>query len=115
MAIALKEALAHPADEIIRDGTIQRFEYSYELSMKFLKRVLEVIFADTVDTLAYRDLLRTAAERGLITDVKQWFLYRDARNKTSHTYDGKVAAEVFRVIPSFLPDAQALLAKLKGL
>jgi len=115
LEIALKQAQSNPDDDVVRDGAIQRFEYPYELAMKFIKRVLEVIFADAVDPLAYRDLLRTAAERGLIADVEQWFLYRDARNKTSHTYDGKVAAEVFRVIPSFLPDAKALLIRFQEL
>jgi hypothetical protein len=30
-----------PADEELRDAVIQRFEYTYELSWKMLKRILE--------------------------------------------------------------------------
>jgi 2-keto-4-pentenoate hydratase len=44
--------------------------------------------------------------------VDRWFEYRSARNKTSHTYDAGVAAEVFRSIRPFLTDAQDLLTRL---
>ena len=115
LQVAVEQSGNDLGNELKRDGAIQRFEYTYELCIKFIKRVLETVYADSVDTLAYRDLLRTAAERGLIEDVEQWFLYRDARNKTSHTYEGSVAADVYRVIPVFLPDSQKLLTKFHEL
>jgi hypothetical protein len=34
-----------PADEQIRDGLIQRFEFTYELSHKMLRRYLKAIAA----------------------------------------------------------------------
>lgn len=109
----LAEAERQPASEIIRDGVIQRFEYSHELALKFIKRVLETRHGDTVDQMAYNDVLRTAAERGYIQDVEAWFEYRKARNQTSHTYDANVAATVFASAKPFLQSARFLLQRLE--
>ena len=38
---ALMRHAATPADDLVRDGCIQRFEFTYELSYKMLKRFLE--------------------------------------------------------------------------
>lgn len=81
----LREAEAHPLHDLFRDGVIQRFEYTHELALKLLRRTLETVFGDDVDAMAYNDVLRTAAERGLIQSVENWIAYRVARNKTSHT------------------------------
>ncbi len=108
----LAEAEREPANELLRDGVIQRFEYSHKSAMKFIRRTLESVYGDPVDQMAYNDLLRTAAERGLITNVEGWFAYRIARNKTSHMYDARVAAEVYAVARPFLDDARFLLKQL---
>ncbi len=109
----LDAAKAEPANEIVRDGVIQRFEYSHELALKFIKRVLETVHGDSVDQMAYNDLLRTAAERGYIENVEQWFEYRKARNQTSHAYDAQMAALVFTSAEPFLQNAHFLLQRLE--
>jgi len=109
----LREADRHPLQEIVRDGVIQRFEYTHELALKHLKRTLETVFGDDVDRMPYNDVLRTGAERGLIRDVESWLGYRVLRNKTSHTYDSAVANEVFESVRPFLVDARDLLLKLQ--
>ena len=111
----LREAGRQPNLEVVRDGVIQRFEYTHELSLKFIRRALETGFGVAVDEMLYNDVLRTAAERGLIDDVQGWFGYRAARNKTSHTYDASVAAEVFRSAGPFLIHARLLLQRLHAL
>jgi nucleotidyltransferase substrate binding protein (TIGR01987 family) len=117
--LQLDEGLRQSADylenELLRDGVIQRFEYSHELALKSMRRALETIFGDDVDKMAYNDVLRTAAERGLIDDVERWFDYRVARNKTSHTYDAATAADVYSSIRPFLVDARELLFRLHEL
>ena len=69
-------------------GVIQNFEFVYEISTKMIKRQLELeaISPEEVDQSSFRDILRTAAEKGLIDDVEAWFRYRLMRNITSHTY-----------------------------
>jgi nucleotidyltransferase substrate binding protein (TIGR01987 family) len=109
----LESAKENPESEIIRDGVIQRFEYSHELALKFIRRVLETRHSDPVDQMAYNDVLRTAAERGYIDNVEQWFEYRKARNHTSHTYDADAAALVFASAQPFLLNARILLQHLE--
>ena len=103
-------------DEELRDACIQRFEYTFELSWKMLKRRLELDLPDaaSVDAMSYRELIRSGAERGLVTDAAAWMLYRDKRNTTSHTYNAARAAEVAAVIPAFESHAQALLVLLQS-
>lgn len=108
------KAKAQPLEEIIRDGVIQRYEYSYELCIKFIRRALETSFGETgADQMLFKELLRTAAERGLIQDPLKWFRYREERNRTAHTYDANVAAIVYAAAEQFLSDARFLLSRLE--
>ena len=101
-------------DEELRDACIQRFEYTFELSWKMLKRQIELEVGSTpeVDTYSKRGLFRVAGERGLITNVESWFDYLEKRNLTTHTYDISNAKEVYSVIGNFIKDADALLKEL---
>lgn len=104
------------SNNFIRDAAIQRFEYTYELSHKMLKRYLAITepSEEVIDQMAFPDLIRTASERGLLSNGWDiWKDYRHARNATSHTYNEKKAKEVYQVIPDFLNEANHLLAELK--
>ena len=48
LASAMLETAGHPGDLLARDGCMQRFEYSYELRVKSLRRKLQDI-ADVPD------------------------------------------------------------------
>jgi len=106
---------ALPGDEELRDACIQRFEFTFELCWKMLKRRLELDApnAAEVDALSFRGLIRAGAEQGLLAEPERWWVYRDRRNITSHTYDEAKAAEVAAVLPGFAADAQALLHALE--
>lgn len=111
----LAAAAEEPRNELLRDGVIQRFGCTYELSHKMLRRFLATTEASPEDVaaLSFPNLIRLASERGLLaSDWETWSRYRAARGTTSHTYDGAKAAEVFAVIPSFLGEAEALLAAM---
>ena len=111
---ALSRASKEPDDLEVRDACIQRFEYTYELSIKLIKRYIEqeMPLSENVDRLNYRDLLRIAFEIGLVKDVEKWFQYREARNLTSLTYDENKAQAVYDVLPEFAIQAQWLLEQL---
>lgn len=103
------------SDEQIRDGLIQRFEFSYELSHKLIKRYLEEISAnaDEIDTMSFSELIRTANEKGLLlNDWERWRVYRQMRNLTSHTYNEDTAILVVASIPDFIKECEYLLGKL---
>ncbi|WP_051146486.1 nucleotidyltransferase substrate binding protein [Novosphingobium sp. B-7] len=55
------------SDTQIRDGLIQRFEFTYDLSHKMLRRVIEAGAAnpEEVGRMTFPTLIRTAAEQGL--------------------------------------------------
>lgn len=103
------------SDDQIRDGLIQRFEFTYELSHKMLKRYLESISPspETIDQMPFADLIRLGREQGLVrSEWKAWREFRDIRNITSHTYDLKKALVVVQAIPDFLAEAQHLRDRL---
>ena len=100
-------------EDILRDSVIQRFEYTYELSWKMMKRWLEINLGSTyVDGISRKELFRYANEHHLITDPAKWFSYHEARNQTSHIYNESMAKDVFKVIGSFLNDAELLYKQL---
>ncbi len=104
------------ADEQIRDGLIRRFEFTYELSHKMLKRYLEseTPSPGMYDSMPFQDLIRSGNEMGLLLgDWPIWRTYREMRGKTSHTYDEKQALEVVAGIPAFLNDAGFLRDQLR--
>jgi nucleotidyltransferase substrate binding protein (TIGR01987 family) len=97
-------------------ATIQAFEFTYELSTKYLRRYLSLTEpnAEAVTQMSFPDLIRTASERGLLqNDWSKWIDYRAKRNITSHTYDEDKANEVMRIVPEFLDEIVYLIAKLE--
>lgn len=107
---------ANLADAQLRDGLIQRVEFTYEISHKMLKRYLEMSSPtpSAFDGMPFADLIRTANEQGLLAgDWTNWRTYRDMRSKTSHTYDENIALEVVKAIPAFLAEVQTLLKNLQ--
>ncbi len=96
-------------------GVIQNFEFVYEISFKMIKRQIEEESAspNEVDESNFRDVLRVAAEKGLVADVEPWFKYRKMRNITAHTYDHEKAQQVYQDTLIFINDARALLQALE--
>jgi len=101
--------------QFVKDACIQRFEYTYELAHKLLKRQLEAMSPNPseIDQMSFPDMIRSGAERGLLANGwDEWRRFRDARNATSHAYNEKKANEVFERIPAFRDEAAFLLARL---
>jgi nucleotidyltransferase substrate binding protein (TIGR01987 family) len=113
----LARYLSDTSDSQIRDGLIQRFEFTYDLSAKMLRRALEARAAvpEEVDRMSFPTLIRTANEQDLLRgDWSDWHAYRDMRNITSHTYDEAKAVQVVATIPKFLEEARELLRRLQA-
>ena len=103
-----------PEKVVLRDGVIQRFEFTFELSWKMLKRYLEEFGLEKVDGLNNRDLFRVGFEQGLLDDPEAWFHYLKMRNQSSHIYDAGKAAAVFASARQFQQAAQELLNRLEA-
>jgi nucleotidyltransferase substrate binding protein (TIGR01987 family) len=111
----LTQYQANVKDTLIRDGLIQRFEFTYEISHKMLKRFLEQTAAtpEEFDRMPFSDLIRSGNEAGLLAgNWMQWKKYREMRSRTSHTYDEDIAIQVVAEIPFFLDEAQYLRDQL---
>ncbi|MFO1191535.1 MAG: HI0074 family nucleotidyltransferase substrate-binding subunit [Rhodoferax sp.] len=109
--------LDDPTDAQIRDGLIQRFEFTYELSHRMLKRQLELGAAHPLefDAADFHYLIRSGNEQGLLRSAwPAWRRFRELRAKTSHTYDEAIAREVVKEIPAFLEEAAHLLGQLQS-
>ncbi len=109
---SLKKALNQPKNEFVRDAVIQRFEYSFELSWKCLKRVLKEDFG--AQEMPLKDLFRLAAKYQLLDDPSQWFKYLEARNLTAPTYNEAQAESVYTIAKMACQDFSILLKNLKN-
>jgi nucleotidyltransferase substrate binding protein (TIGR01987 family) len=105
-----------PADDQLRDGLIQRFEFTYELSHRMLRRYLRMVAPspDIYDQMPFQDLIRSGNQQGLLHgDWPVWRRYRDMRARTSNTYAAAIAAQVAQAIPDFLAEAAYLSDQLQ--
>ena len=100
----------------IRDGLIQRFEFTYELGCKTLRRYLEYTAPNPglFDQMTFQDQIRTANEQGLLLGAwPDWRGYRRLRGMTSHTYSEAIAVGVVAHIPEFLEEVTYLRDRLR--
>jgi nucleotidyltransferase substrate binding protein (TIGR01987 family) len=117
LAEGLARYRSDTGDTQIRDGLIQRFEFTYEIAHKMLKRYLESVSAnrDVFDAMPFSDLIRTGNEQGLLLgNWTDWKRYREMRSQTSHAYDEEIALGVVEGIPAFLAEGEFLLKQLQG-
>lgn len=93
-------ALGYVLDEIVREGLIQRFEYTHELAWNVMKDYIH--FQGNSEINGSRDATREAFKMQLITDGAVWMDMIGSRNRTSHTYDEDTANEIYdRVINDY--------------
>ena len=90
-------------NDLEKEGVIQRFEYTFELSWNTLKDRLEYD-GIVMESVTPRNVIRTAAATGLITDGQTWINMLDDRRNTSHRYDIKLLEAVLNNIrDDYLP------------
>jgi nucleotidyltransferase substrate binding protein (TIGR01987 family) len=110
------DAQSQDMQALLMAGVIQNFGFVYELSVKMIRRQIELgsDSPDEVDKANFRDMLRIAGEIGLISDVEAWFYYRKMRDLSAHAYDQEKARQVYQDTFTFIKDARALLAVLES-
>ncbi|MBU1122745.1 MAG: HI0074 family nucleotidyltransferase substrate-binding subunit [Candidatus Omnitrophota bacterium] len=80
---------------LVVDGTIQRFEFTFELSWKLANAILE---NNNVFARWPRMVIKEAFKFGLIKEGQGWLEMLEDRNKTSHIYDEKQALGIYERI-----------------
>lgn len=109
-SLAQFEEGLNPKNLLERDGAIQRFEFTFELSWKTLAKVLQS--DKPLEDNSVKGILREAGKQKLIDDVEKWFEFQHARNQTSHAYNDKIAVQVFSLARQFPPYVKDLISKL---
>ena len=83
-------------DEIIKEGLIQRFEYTYEIAWNVMKDF--AFYQGNSNITGSRDAIRFAFSSGLIKNGSVWMEMIVSRIKTSHTYDEAIANAIFNKV-----------------
>lgn len=82
-------------EDLLKEGLIQRFEYTHELAWKVMKDYAE--YQGYTDIRGSRDAFRKAFEMEIITD-KRWMESIADRNLTSHNYDDETAEAIYEAV-----------------
>lgn len=108
----LKEILDEPFSVIVRDATIQRFEYTFEALWKFLKEYLkerEGIICNSPKS-CFREffLLEMITEAATVNFLEM----TDDRNMTSHTYKEEVSKILYEKMRNHYVLMEKLMDKI---
>ncbi len=99
--LTLREILTESYSEIVRDATIQRFEYTFEIFWKLMKEYLYDYegFVCNSPKSCFRECLRAGimSEEQTLTCLEM----TDERNLTSHTYVEEVAESIYEKIGDY--------------
>ncbi|TDT63342.1 nucleotidyltransferase substrate binding protein [Fonticella tunisiensis] len=88
-------------NDVIIDGIIQRFEFTFELSWKLMKEYLK---HEGIEVNSPRSTIREAFSIGLIENGDKWISMLTDRNKTSHIYDEDESREIYLSIKNIYAD-----------
>lgn len=92
-------------DRLSIDATIQRFEFTFELAWKFLK---DYFSKKDIELHYPKEILQEAFAVNLIENEDLWIRMLRDRNMTSHTYDEKLADEIYKRIQNYVPELRKL-------
>lgn len=110
----LKEAAAQLGEnnsDVIRDGVIQRFEFTYELAWKTTKEYLEDI--GIMDKTSPKAVIKEAYAQKIIINEQIWLSMIKDRNTTSHMYLEKMAIDIAeRITNCYINEFDKLLEAL---
>lgn len=95
----LEEATKEKETQIVIDGVLHRFEFTFGLAWKTLKDYLEYM-GIVEKTGSPREVIKSAYAQGIIQEGEQWINMMLARNSLSHLYDEEASREIYDDIKS---------------
>ncbi len=99
---AVEYSQSNKLNKLEKQGLIQGFEYTHELSWNLLKDYLTE--QGIMGLIGSKDSTRKAFQSGLISNGEVWMDMIRSRNLTSHTYDEVLAQKVVQqIIEVFYP------------
>jgi nucleotidyltransferase substrate binding protein (TIGR01987 family) len=101
--------------DAIRESVIQRFEVTYDVLWKAIKRHMAVSLGLPDIPNSPKPIFRLAYENGILSkDIVFWLTVADARVATSHDYSSIKADTCIELIPAFLDAIQPVIRQLES-
>ena len=96
--------------DVVRDAAIQRFEFTYELVWKTIRRIL---IKRGIEANSPKTVFRQAAKDSIITNLDKWFEFVNFVNNTVHVYNEEIADKIYNALPEFRAMTNEFIEKLK--
>ena len=114
--ILLREAVytmqEREVTQLEKEGIIQRFEYTWELTWKVLKDYLEYKGV-VLETITPAATIKAAIASNLIKNGEVWMDALDSRNKMSHTYDFKKFEQItLQIQKDYYPELESMYLEM---
>jgi len=113
----LKRYNQNTLDDAIRDSVIQRFEFTYAITLKTIRKyfIERAFVIEDVNQMSFNDMIRTANQLKILkSDLELWTKFREMRNLTSHTYNEELAQKVVDVVPEFYEEVEYIIKFFSG-
>lgn len=108
----LKEALAQEENDIVIDGVLHRYEFTFELAWKTLKDYLEYL-GIPMNTGSPREVIKESFAHNLISNGETWIKMMLARNSLSHLYDEETSRQIYVAIKNeYIHELEKLVESL---
>ena len=100
--------------DLEKEGLIQRFEFTHELSWQVMKDFL--IYDGIQNIIGSRSAVREAFNKGIISNGEIWMEMIESRNRTSHTYlESILESEYNKISKNYYPLFIGFQTKMKSL
>ena len=96
--------------DIVLDVAVKRFEFTYEMAWKALKRFLDYL---GIDARAPRPVFKEAYAQGLLPNEQVWLDMIEMRNLSSHVYDEQEIFQILSELERYLAAFDSLLKQLQ--
>jgi nucleotidyltransferase substrate binding protein (TIGR01987 family) len=99
-------------NDLLRDGLIQRFEFTFELAWKTLKAIFEEEGLTGINSP--KTVLREAFSAGMIVKDELWLAMLSDRNTTAHIYNEQSAIEICsKIVKEYVCEFNQLKEQIK--
>jgi nucleotidyltransferase substrate binding protein (TIGR01987 family) len=110
IAVAERDRRVPEGDgDIVLDVAVKRFEFTYEIAWKALRRVIDYL---GVDARAPRLVFKEAFAQALLAEEKVWLDMIEMRNLSSRAYDENEISRIVRELDRHVAAFEALREKL---
>ena len=97
----LEEIVDEPYSTIVRDASIKRFEYSFDIFWKLIKDYLRV--QEGIECASPKSCFREAFKVGILSEEETVKILEmtDDRNLSTHTYDEEAIEEIYQKVRDY--------------